>query len=152
MEEGSQDLLGVTVNPGGVAQLRRLTNATRWTFIGGILLNGLYVLNSLIQRFTITNIESWRKTNPPFYIELKLHLWYIIVFSGLSISQAYTLWLFSRRSSAACERADDDRFNESLQLINRFNRIAQLAVLIAFLFGLLETWSSLNFWAIRNPN
>jgi hypothetical protein len=152
MEEGSQDLLGVTVNPEGMAHLKRLTNSTRWTFLGSIVLNLLYLLNSFVQRLSMTNFESWKRTNLPFYFELKLHFGYVLIASGLFVSEFYFFWLFSRRSAAACERLDSDHFNESLRSLNRFNRLAQLLIILSILFGVLEMWASFNFLAMRLHN
>lgn len=50
MEEGSQDLLGVTISPWGMTQLKRLANNTRWTFLAGILLTLIYIVNGFVQR------------------------------------------------------------------------------------------------------
>jgi|GEM_PF-2607817 len=152
MEEGSQDLLRVTVNPEGLAQLRRLASRTRWTFWGGFLVNLAFVTNYFLQDLWATNIETWKKSNLPFYIELKFHFWFAIVGCSLALSQLYQFWLFARRSATACEKLDSDRFNESLQLLNRFNRIALTLIFLNLVFVTLELWASLNFLEMRLHN
>jgi hypothetical protein len=149
MEEGSQDLLGVTVSPWGMKQLKRLANSTRWTFLAGILLTLIYIVNSYVQRFALGSVENFRGINPPFYFELKLHFWYVLVVGGMAVLQVYLFLLFSRKSAAACERVDSYGFNESLGLLTRFNRVALLTILMNLAFAALEIWSSFNFLAMR---
>lgn len=149
MEEGSQDLLGVTVSPWGMTQLKRLANNTRWTFLAGLLLSVIIVMNSFVQRVSMANIEAFRRSNPPFYIELKLHFWFVLIASGLFVLQFYVFLLFARKSAAACETVDSHRFNESFALLTRYNRLALLSISLNGLFALLQTWSSFNFLAMR---
>jgi hypothetical protein len=144
MEDLNRDLLGVSVNSVGLAQLKRLVRGARWTLILGILLNFAYLLNSALRTLEFGNLERLRG-NLPYYLVLKLHVWYVIVLAALSIFQLYLFWAFSKRSTAACEAADSDRFNESLNLLNRFNRLAQLTILISAAFMVIELWSTFSF-------
>lgn len=147
MEDLNRDVLGVSVSAEGSAHLRRLASGTKWTLSLGVLMCFLFLANSAVWHLNTVNIAQWRKTNLPFYIELKLQPVYAVFLAVFDIFQLYLLFRFSRQSDIACQAADSQSFNESLRLLGRYNRIVQLTILLSLVFGLLELSGSLIFYS-----
>jgi len=148
MEDLNEDVLGVSVSTDGLACLRRLASGMKWTLILASLLYLIYLTNAIVGLLGMRNSEHWRTANLPFYIEIKLHLGYVLLLAGLNLFQLYLLLSFSRQCVVACQVADSQSFNDSLRMLVRFNRITQITFLLALVFGVIEVWSTFIFYSM----
>ena len=119
MPENSQDLLYVSVSETGLAHLRRLAIGTRWTFVLGIVLNAVLLINAFLQWSLINGRGAG--DNPRLLLYITAYVWVMIISEG---------------------------FNASLNLLNRFNRLALINISLNLAYGLFQMWVQLNALAI----
>lgn len=119
MEDLNRDVLGVSVSPEGLARLRRLASGVKWTLF-------------------LAALAYFPEVHPFDYV----------VFLGmLNFFQLWLLLRFSRQSTVSCQVADSQGFNESLTILTRPIRMAQITFILGLVFGSIELWSSSIFYS-----
>ena len=138
MDQVKEDILTVSLNPIGAAQLKKLYSTAKWLFRIG-LFNCVFAAICEFVRYAYTNLEKY-KVIYPLYLQLKVGPWYIMLYSIFFIVQMSLYLRWVRRINRALNALDNETFNESFLLLNRFNQWALWGTGLNALFVILSVW------------
>jgi hypothetical protein len=138
MNDLQEDIFTVSLNPIAATHLKKSYSTAKWLFRIGIFNCALRV----ICEFTgaaFYDIEKLRD-HFPLYWQMKLNPWLMLLYSIFFITQLVFYLRFVRKIDSALNGLDNETFNESFSLLNRFNQWALWGTILNVFFVLLEAW------------